>query len=343
MASTSLLLKLHVRNEKGQDEMVDTVKCIVPPQKSTDPVLEIAANKIPPENKISVTGYSRDDAILYPTSASNFYKFRVLSAGQDGAKKLMGFGSYLRERKKAAVFRLNNLQECYIVPPAADRDIETMGLSCLSKHGIVDKPKIKPPISNAPSSSSSSSSNSKGITPIGGDGLLSRLMSKIPDQKNVAETNAAKDNREKKAREEYIRTFEVQIKAQLDEFLEDETQTKLEFEPMEHDLRYYCHYAAEDYDSLISASTGEDEDRHVVVYKKGHEPSDLFAHDIPQGYRVLQGAALTGGRRQKKEETIVPAHIAASAMGGLHKTNQVKRDRRTIEEIQADMKRSKTG
>ena len=349
MASSSLVLKLHIRNEKGEDELVDIVTCFVPPQKPMDSVSEIAAGKIPPENKISVTGYSRNDAILYPTSASNFHKFRMMSAGKDGAKKLIGFGSYLRERKKAAIFKLNNSQECYIVPPAIDRNMETMGLSCLSQQSILEKPKsntsanttTSSSLSSSAPSSSSSSSNLKSAPSAGG--LLSSLLSKIPDQKNAMETTAAKDIREKKAREEYIRNFEVQIKAQLDEFLEDETQTQLEFEPMEHDMRYYCHYAAEDYDNLISASTGEDENRHVIVYKKGHEPPDLFAHDIPQGYRVLQGAALTGGRRPKKEETIVPAHIAASAMGGLHKTNQVKRDRRTIEEIQADMKRSKTG
>ena len=345
MASSSLLLKLHVRNEKGQDELVDTVKCIVPPQTPADPVMEIAASKIPPENKISVTRYTRDDAILYPTSASSFYKFRMLSAGKDGAKKLIGFGSYLRERKKAAVFKLNNLHECYIVPPTADRNIETMGLSCLSKHSILEKAASSNQAATATtalsSSTSPSSSSKPSKTAVGPPGLLSSILSKIPDQKNSTDTIAAKEIRERKARDEYIRSFEVKIKAQLDEFLDDETQTQLEFDPMEHDLRYYCHYAAEDYDSLISASIGEDENRHVVVYKKGHEPADLFAQDIPQGYRVLLGAALTGGRRQKKEEAAVPAHIAASAMGGLHKTNQIKRDRRTIEEIQADMKRSK--
>ena len=338
MASdSSYVLKLHVRNEKGQDEMVDTVRCIVPPQKSTDPVLEIAASKIPIDNKISVTGYSRDDAILHPTSSSSFYKFRMLSASKEGAKKLTGFGSYLRERKKAAVFKLNNLQECYIVPPAADRNMETMGLSCLSKLSITNKPSSNAAIASSSSSSAPPSSSSGPV------GLLSSLLSKIPDQKNTIETNAAREVRERKARDEYIRSFEVKIKAEIDEFLEDNSRTELEFEPMEHDMRYYCHYAVENYETLISASIGEDESRHVVVYKKGHEPADLFTQDIPQGYTIIQGAALTGGRRPKKDLPVVPAHIAASAMGGLHKTNQVKRDRRTIEEIQADMKRSKMG
>lgn len=62
---------------------------------------------------------------------------------------------------------------------------------------------------------------------------------------------------------------------------------------------------------------------------------------LPTGYRVLTGGGLTGGRRPKKDVAYEKA-ISVGLNHSLIQTNVVKRDRRTIEEIQHDMKRNRT-
>ena len=53
----------------------------------------------------------------------------------------------------------------------------------------------------------------------------------------------------------------MKLKAQLDDFVEDESATELELEPMEKDLRFICHDVVQEYQNLVSASIGDDDQR----------------------------------------------------------------------------------
>lgn len=60
---------------------------------------------------------------------------------------------------------------------------------------------------------------------------------------------------------DHIRALEIKVKAQLDDFVEDESVTELELEPMEKDLRFICHDVVQEYENLVSASVGEEDQR----------------------------------------------------------------------------------
>ena len=53
---------------------------------------------------------------------------------------------------------------------------------------------------------------------------------------------------------------------------------ELRFEAMDKDKRYVVHDVITQYPNLVSASVGDMEDRHVVVYRRGHQPADVEVH-----------------------------------------------------------------
>jgi hypothetical protein len=64
------------------------------------------------------------------------------------------------------------------------------------------------------------------------------------------------------------------------------------------------------------------------VYRNGYQPSD----DVSVGPFVMPIAATSGTRKAKTKSTEV---LPPPPLGSLTKVNQVKRDRRTMEEVQA--------
>jgi hypothetical protein len=66
-------------------------------------------------------------------------------------------------------------------------------------------------------------------------------------------------------------------------------------------------------------------DRHVVVYKAGHESDDPSA-----GPLVIANSSLGTRKPKAKSAEFIPLPV-----GALTKVNQVKRDRRTMEEVQS--------
>ena len=105
--------------------------------------------------------------------------------------------------------------------------------------------------------------------------------------------------------------------------------TALEFEPCSKELRNVIHEEALDL-ALISASKGDDEERFVAVYKKGFEPDEDAVVAAP-----VVVAAAPVKRKPKRAEAPPPPTDDLEILG------VVKRDRRTIEEVEAEIKRSK--
>mmetsp|Transcript_37924 Transcript_37924/g.38609 ORF Transcript_37924/g.38609 Transcript_37924/m.38609 type:complete len:180 (-) Transcript_37924:25-564(-) len=122
----------------------------------------------------------------------------------------------------------------------------------------------------------------------------------------------------------------------------------LMFEPMEKQMRFVIHEVVEnDYSNrLVSISTGDDEERHVEVYIKGYEPVSE-----ENGVEVGEGLQVTAMKRSRGKHA--PTHLSSSPSPSLSLSSStgeqlvrvglVKRDRRTIEEIQQNMQKRPKG
>ena len=100
-----------------------------------------------------------------------------------------------------------------------------------------------------------------------------------------------------------VQYFEERLRGQLREFISD-SSVQLEFEPMDKFKMFICHEVVEDFPDLIALKSGEGDDRHIVVYKKGFEPEDLVTAlsvdvDVVQPLR-------TANRSKKNEEDLKP-------------------------------------
>lgn len=146
--ATARSLELSVVNDTGGIDVIDSVLILLPIVPGF--TQGVAATKLPDDGKIIVTHYSREDSILSGQASSTMFKFRLMPAN-DSITKIGGFGKYLRDRKKAAVLRMKDGSDCYILPPTLDRDLLTQGLSCLSSSCLGE------PVTPAAKSSSSSS------------------------------------------------------------------------------------------------------------------------------------------------------------------------------------------
>jgi hypothetical protein len=177
-------LELSVVNDLGGIDLVDTVAVVLPVMDGFKQ--EISTTKIPGDGKIIITHYSREEHILSGQAASTMFKFRIMPANSN-ITKVSGFGKYLRDRKKAAVFRMKDSSDCYILPPAPDRNILTHGLSCLSSICLAD---VLPAAATASSTNNTSNSSSSDINSKGKQSaesasastpksFLSNLLSKV--------------------------------------------------------------------------------------------------------------------------------------------------------------------
>lgn len=73
----------------------------------------------------------------------------------------------------------------------------------------------------------------------------------------------------------------------------------------------------------------------MVVYRDGYQPPD-----DPSIIRPPSGAIIGTKKVKSKSQESTP--FIPQPIGSLTKVNQVKRDRRTIEEVQAELKKRKT-
>lgn len=155
--------------------------------------------------------------------------------------------------------------------------------------------------------------------------LLSGLLDKVDESNKIRATIKLpkKDN----SRHEEL---EKKIRMNIKKFDDDINLTKLELEPMTKEERYHVHdiVTNEYFNSLVSISEGEQEDRHIVIYRKGFQPVESTNQPIIK---------VNNHKTQKKVDKDVPVAPIQSFV----KLNVEKRDRRTLEEIQSDMKAKK--
>ena len=173
-------IKLYLKNENDTEELLDDIIALFPSDNNQKSYEEVDFSKYINNNKIIICKYSRENDIL---KANDFFKFRLMSSNLN-QNKLEGFGKYLQDRKKAAIFSINNNVQCYILPPQIGRDIKTLGLSCISKINFHESSKLnlprnlpenKPPdksITETKTQNTDASNKSK-------PGFLSKLLSKV--------------------------------------------------------------------------------------------------------------------------------------------------------------------
>lgn len=99
-----------------------------------------------------------------------------------------------------------------------------------------------------------------------------------------------------------------------------------------------------DHPDLVSANVGQYEERHVVVYRKGHQPADVEASGCsaapPEMQQRLQARKAAAFRSAAAAAAAaVQAHPQLEAK--LVKISGEKRDRRTIGEIQEEILKRK--
>ena len=135
----------------------------------------------------------------------------------------------------------------------------------------------------------------------------------------------------------------------------DQTSVKLPFAvkgnyPDEQQMfRYIVHETVEEFESLVSVTDDNEEtgDRIVIVYKNGHQPEEENSFDA--GAAAAKEAAERAERAERAKKKRSREQLLEAAANDIAKDgselmvlNTQKRDRRSLEEIQRDMKKAKT-
>eukprot|EP00595_Chromulina_sp_UTEXLB2642_P003391 CAMPEP_0196767296 /NCGR_PEP_ID=MMETSP1095-20130614/38597_1 /TAXON_ID=96789 ORGANISM="Chromulina nebulosa, Strain UTEXLB2642" /NCGR_SAMPLE_ID=MMETSP1095 /ASSEMBLY_ACC=CAM_ASM_000446 /LENGTH=134 /DNA_ID=CAMNT_0042134567 /DNA_START=374 /DNA_END=775 /DNA_ORIENTATION=- len=113
---------------------------------------------------------------------------------------------------------------------------------------------------------------------------------------------------------------------------------------MDQDNRYVVHEVVIDFPDLLATAVGELDERHIIVYRKGHTPKDL--EDLPIDTRnatIIKPKAMKSAatKDQAKILSDLPESLSSSITNNLVKLNPIKRDRRTTETILEQIKKRK--
>ena len=128
------------------------------------------------------------------------------------------------------------------------------------------------------------------------------------------------------------------LQRRLQDFVDDPDTTELVYEPMDKNGRYMVVEEASEFSGLIDTEEGDFIDlMHIVIYKAGHAPDDNPTPNVAESHISEYVPSPAKKPKAAKHRTMAPAAADLVAV------NQHKRDRRTIEEIQRDNKRSRTG
>ncbi|XP_019852148.1 PREDICTED: sperm-associated antigen 7 homolog isoform X1 [Amphimedon queenslandica] len=120
--------------------------------------------------------------------------------------------------------------------------------------------------------------------------LLGTILNKMdgPPPASEKEKKEARDMRSKIEREQRIEksrreAFRKNILTQIGVFLEDGTKKRVKFSPMDKIMRSIVHEVAETAGVIAYSFGSEEVDRHVVLFKKEHAPSDEELHALRNG------------------------------------------------------------
>lgn len=339
----SSAIALYVVSEKGAKELVAQVR--------SRPALEAPA--------LVVEGYTRDTAILKHIGGANGGngdgngkgKLSLYAEGED-KNKLAGFAKYLKQRGKAGVAKQDR-NTLYLLPPSGEG--EAM-ITCL----VTTKHREQPSSISSLSSSAARPAANYGSTPAAPPaappsaapkkqapkpvGLLGALASKMNNTE--AARTALMNKKDREVRDKtvsYITRMETELKAKLQEFADDDKQRVLRLEPMDKDYRYVVHDMVGLFESLLSASCGDMDERHVVIYKKGDEVPEGVEIHVSKDDMVAAtlGHAAERSRASRKIEEAQYKVNLSQLQAMSTKVNVNKRDRRSIEELEHEAKEAK--
>lgn len=304
-------------------------------------------------NKLVVHTYSREAAILNCKRT-----FPIFPSNEVDKKKFLGFGKYLLERGKAAVIDLGLKRILYILPSSTQDKFESSEKlqAAIFKSGVLEvtaEAQETRQLDTVKAAVGSASGSSTG-------GLLSSLLAKAEETMKTREPGKYS----KPSTEDRTQAVSRRVRGQIEAFLatsdcddlavgegEGERASIAEhapvgssgpkvlvLEPMEKEIRFIVHELVETEfgEQLVSVSAGDGDDRHVEVYVRGHEPQQESFAPTDEGFQVCavrkprsaEGVASTAARPSAAAEQLV-------------RVGQIKRDRRTIEEVQQSMKKRK--
>ena len=330
--------------------------------------------------KLLVATYSREPSVLHADSTYERRTLTPAgqgeASGEVNSKKLLSFAGYLRERNKAAVIRYEG-HEYYILPSQS----ATSELQLLRQPGSSSRPQAASTGSSSATATSQPKAPAPGSgqhqlkppvaapPPPPKSSLLQALSSRLIDSNAESRKIAAANEKAKIATVvDYFKDLEVKIRAQLDAFAEDPELNELRLDPMDKDERYVVHDVITDYPDLLSTAVGDYDERHVVVYRKGFQPQGVDLSALhPSEYMRKSVTKRKSGIDVTHSKNLVPvashaAAAAAAAAAGVAgadgtapgaivgagnviltttKVGLVKRDRRTTEEVELEIKRRK--
>eukprot|EP01041_Mallomonas_annulata_P004971 gene4971-9943_t len=266
--------------------------------------------------------------------------FGITPANEDDRKKFLGFSKYLFDRGKAALIRLDANKSMYIIPASKADDLE---LQCSiwnsNKQASLPTPSTLSVPSVTPVAKVSKASSASVIS----TGLLGSLLAQVEETAKTRQPGVFS----RPPPEDRLRTLERRLRKQIDDFLEaydrDGGATVLVLEPMDKEQRFVVHEVMEEFsDRAVAISTGDDDERHVEVFVKGFEPPPDLDMLLVTDTNSIQTVKSRGqGCRSKGTGTGTADSTARPVVGSIIRVNQVKRDRRTIEEIQQTLKKRK--
>lgn len=286
-------------------------------------------------DKIVIFGYSKEEKIL----SGKFIKhtFHISSLNKIVENKIMDFGEYLNNRKKAAVIKLE-FGNIYILPMS--NLSEGRFLTCVSLHEAEASTEMKV-VNSFPKKATgedftvvtkSSDSDNKSF--------LSSLLNKMESTNKIRTTPLISGSTNLLNRLNVVDRFkalEERLRQQLYLFDTDSTFNLLRLEPMDKDERYVVHDVVSEYTHLVSTAIGDHEARHVIVYRVGYQPDDLEL-----SYNKDSSNRNANNLKKTQKATQYGKPIAPTLTQQLVQVNTVKRDRRTTEEIQEEIKKRKT-
>ena len=346
-------LILYVKHPNDVNKKIASCKCI-----PTNGLFYDNANY-----ELLVVDYTRETTIMHPSPSS--MTARILISGIDNTEsiKLLNFGKFLKDRNKVGIIHVTsnstsnsnssdgNINKLYMLPPT-NTNVNDITIYCnesLPPHTYVVKSAnnsnysttSNTTTSNFTSTITTTTTTASSSANLGNDflgGLLQAM-----ENTNKALASAPPPVHVRTEPLHYIKALENRVRKEVARFDIENDLNELPFEPMEKDMRFVIHDIVEDMDDLVSASIGDDDDRHVVVYRKGHEPQDIELHldNVIRSTSNNSQTTTVARKKQKSDKKALQKMLQTEDQGSFKSVNVLKRDRRSQEEIQAEMNNRK--
>lgn len=121
------------------------------------------------------------------------------------------------------------------------------------------------------------------------------------ERERIKKAKEAVQRQQMKEKEKLL-AFRSDIEKKINEFVVDETKTKLEFPPWNRIYRTIIHEVAQDAD-MVSYSFGEEGvDRYVIIYKKENVPSEDELNALRKGEEWNEEKAKQIEQKRKLDE-----------------------------------------